>query len=207
MEGLILKTNTIINEMIEFMYKLPPIPNPMRPSTFLKRAQATFSPINYDFGQKTITLPYDDKVPKVVQTCKTIVENTLREYNFDKSYNGSHVSMYPDGNAGVDPHEDNEDVIDQTVPIASISFGETRKFAFYRHQTSEERNKQLEKSKAKVNPAPKPVKIVSTNLHNGDVLLMVNMQKIGILHGIVKDSKVKKPRLNLTYRRFLNPNA
>jgi hypothetical protein len=33
------------------------------------------------------------------------------------------------------------------------------------------------------------------------------MQKIGILHGIVKDSKITKPRLNLTYRRFVAPNA
>jgi alkylated DNA repair dioxygenase AlkB len=194
---------TTISELFEFMYRLPPIPNPMRPSTFLKRSQATFSPINYDFGQKTKTFPYDEKVPKVVQTCKTIVENTLREYNFNEKYNGTHISMYPDGNAGVDPHEDDEDVIDQSVPIASISFGETRKFAFYRNQTSEERNKQIEKSKAKVKPAPKPVKIVSTNLHHGDILLMVNMQKIGILHGIVKDSKITKPRLNLTYRRFV----
>tara|TARA_B100000212_G_C27290737_1_gene497151 strand:+ start:210 stop:920 length:711 start_codon:yes stop_codon:yes gene_type:complete len=194
--------NADINKLFEFMYNLAPIPNPLRPSTYLKRAQATFSPTNYDFGQKTVTFPYDDNVPELIQTCKKIVEDTLEEYNFNGKYNGTHVSMYPDGNAGIDPHEDNECVIDQSVPIASISFGQTRKFSFYRHQTSEERNKQLEKSKAKIKPAPKPVKIVTTNLHHGDILFMVNMQKIGILHGIVKDPKLKKPRLNLTYRKF-----
>lgn len=191
-----------INSMFKFMYNLPPVPNPRRPTTFLKRPQVTFSPINYDFGQKTTTLPYDENVPELVKTCKTIVEKIAAEYGLDNNHNGAHVSMYPDGAAGLDPHEDNENVIDQSVAIASISFGQTRKFAFYRHQTDEERSFQIQKSKAKVAPDPKPVKISSVCLNHGDVIIMVKMQTIGILHGIVKEPKLQNPRLNITYRKF-----
>ena len=122
--------NVDFEEMLEFMYSLPPLPNPRRPTTFLKRPQVTFSPIDYDFGQKTTTLPYDENVPNLIKTSKKIVEEVLSKHGFSKKYNGAHVSMYPDGSAGLDPHEDDEPVIDQSVPIASISFGETRSLHF-----------------------------------------------------------------------------
>ena len=195
--------NVDVEDMFRFMYSLPPLPNPRRPTTFLKRPQVTFSPIDYDFGQKTTTLPYDENVPNLVKTSKKIVEEVLSKHGFAKEYNGAHVSMYPDGSAGLDPHEDDEPVIDQSVPIASISFGETRKFAFYRKQTTEERNAQIQKSKAKVTPDPKPVKISSFALYHGDVAIMVNMQTIEILHGIVKEPKITNPRINITYRNFV----
>lgn len=195
--------NKDVENMFQLMYSLPPLPNPRRPTTFLKRPQVTFSPISYDFGQKTTTLPYDENVPNLIKTSKKAVEKVLSKHGFAKEYNGAHVSMYPDGSAGLDPHEDNEPVIDQSVPIASISFGETRKFAFYRKQTTEERNSQIQKSKAKVTPDPKPVKISSVSLNNGDVVVMVNMQTIEILHGIVKEPKITNPRLNITYRNFI----
>jgi len=196
--------NTDVENMFQFMYSLPPLPNPRRPTTFLKRLQVTFSPINYDFGQKTTTFPYDENVPNLIKTSKKKVEEVLSKHGFAKEYNGAHVSMYPDGSAGVDPHEDNEPVIDQSVPIASISFGESRKFAFYRKQTTEERNAQIQKSKAKVTPDPKPVKISSVILNHGDVVVMVNMQTVEILHGIVKEPKLLNPRLNITYRNFIS---
>lgn len=195
--------NADVESMFQFMYSLPPLPNPRRPTTFLKRPQVTFSPINYDFGQKTTTFPYDENVPNLIKTSKKIVEGVLSKHGFEKEYNGAHVSMYPDGSAGLDPHEDDEPVIDQSVPIASISFGETRKFAFYRKQTADERNAQIQKSKAKVTPDPKPVKISSVALNHGDVAIMVNMQTIDVLHGIVKEPKLTNPRINITYRNFV----
>lgn len=195
--------NADVESMFQFMYSLPPLPNPRRPTTFLKRPQVTFSPINYDFGQKTTTFPYDENVPNLIKTSKKIVEGVLSKHGFEKEYNGAHVSMYPDGSAGLDPHEDDEPVIDQSVPIASISFGETRKFAFYRKQTEDERNAQIQKSKAKVTPDPKPVKISSVALNHGDVAIMVNMQTIEVLHGIVKEPKLTNPRINITYRNFV----
>ena len=185
------------------MFQLPPVPNPLRPSTFLKRPQITFAPIDYNFGQKTKTLPMDENTPIIVHKCKTICENVLKQYGYNVSYNGAHLSLYPNGEAGLLPHEDNEPVIDQTVPIASISFGETRKFAFYRHQTKDEREIQISKSKAKKTPDPKPVEISSLKVRHGDIIIMVNMQNIGILHGVVKEPKLNNSRLNLTFRNFL----
>ena len=78
--------NIEIDNMFKFMYTLPPLPNPRRPTTFLKRPQVTFSPINYDFGQKTTTLPYNEHVPGLIKTCKSIVENIVSEYGFDKLF-------------------------------------------------------------------------------------------------------------------------
>ena len=192
-----------IQQLFDFMYNLPPVPNPRRPSFFLKRAQVTFSPVNYDFGQNTKTLPYDDSIPSkiVIELQKFVNEQLLADKGYEPT-NGCHVSLYPDGKAGVSPHEDNENVIDQSVPIVSISFGEGRRFSFYRHQTETERAAQLAKSKAKIPPDPKPVKICSVRLQNGDVAIMVNLQNVGILHGIDKEPKIEKPRLNLTFRKF-----
>tara|TARA_B100000214_G_scaffold374035_1_gene355738 strand:- start:1650 stop:2366 length:717 start_codon:yes stop_codon:yes gene_type:complete len=201
-------TNFEINEnelkdSFDFMFQLPPVPNPLRPSTFLKRPQVTFAPIDYNFGQKTKTLPMDENTPIIVHKCKTICENVLKQYGYNASYNGAHLSLYPNGEAGLLPHEDNEPVIDQNVPIASISFGETRKLAFYRHQTKEEREIQISKSRAKKTPDPKPVEISSLKVRHGDIIIMVNMQNIGILHGVVKEPKLNNSRLNLTFRNFL----
>ena len=190
-----------VDELFNIMYTQPPIPNPRRPSTFLKRSQLTYSPIDYDFGQKTRTLPMD-QLPKLVMDGLNNCNKHLEEMGFMPKLNGAHVSMYPDGSAGVDPHADDEEVIDQDIPIVSLSFGTGRRFSFYRHQTDEERTAQLNKSKAKTPPAPKPVRIASVKLQHGDVCFMINMQK-NLLHGIDKDPTVEHPRLSLTYRHFV----
>jgi len=73
--------------------------------------------------------------------------------------------------------------------------------AFMDSQTKEERETQLSKSKAKIPPAPKPVRISSTVLQHGDICIMINMQH-NLFHGIEKDSKITQPRLIITYRKF-----
>jgi hypothetical protein len=188
--------------LFQFMQNQPPIPNPMRPSTFLKRPQVTFSNVEYNFGQKTKTFPIDDSNPNLVRQGIQFANSILTKKGYPE-LNGCHISMYPDGTAGVDPHQDDEPVIDQCVPIVSFSFGATRRFSFYRRQTTDERLHQIEKSKAKNPPAPKPVKIASVMLRDGDIGVMINLQKGEILHGIDKDAKIKTPRLNLTFRKFL----
>ena len=193
------------NNIFVFAENLSPIPNKMRPTTYYLRNQATFSNINYDFGQKTHQFPLTEESPEFVNELLELSNKTLESLNASPLLNGCHISYYPDGKAGLEPHVDDEPVIDQNVPIVSISFGCSRRFCFYRSQTKEERDAQVSKSRAKVQPPPKPIKIASLILNSGDMIIMTNMQSGDILHGVEKDTKVKDKRINLTFRRFHNP--
>lgn len=188
-------------DIFNFMETLKPIVNERRPSTFYLRNQATFSNVNYNFGQKTWQFPLEG-APYFIINLLESVDSILNDMNLSNGLNGCHISYYPDGKAGLEPHVDDEPVIDQSVPIASVSFGCARKFRFYRKQTEEERRVQLEKSKAKTPPLPKPVKLASIDLNNGDLLIMVNMQSGEILHGVEKCASIKERRVNLTFRKF-----
>jgi len=190
-----------VSELFDIMENLERVPNKLRPSTYLKRYQLTLSPVDYNFGQNTKTIRFDENSPKLALSCKKIV-NEIMSDNGHEATNGCHITSYKDGEAGVGPHEDNEKVIDNSVPITSISFGCGRKFSFYRHQNNQERSAQLAKSKAKTPPGPKPVRIASIRLQDGDIIIMNNMQTINILHGIDKEPKITKRRLNLTFRKF-----
>lgn len=192
-----------INMLMDYMYNIEPTPNPYRPSTFIKRSQITFSNIDYNFGQNTKTMPLDENTPSIITDGMLLCNKILNSLGYeDQKLNGAHVSMYPDGTSGISPHADDEPVIDQSVPIVSLSFGVSRRFSIYRNQTDEERSIQLLKSKAKVPPACKPVKLCSTILNHGDICIMVNMQKC-LLHGIDKEPKITGSRLNITYRKFM----
>jgi len=190
-----------VDELMKYMLSLPLLPNPRRPSTFLKRPQITYASVEYNFGQKTRTMPMDENVPEIVLYGMNMCNEFLASLGHKAELNGAHVSMYPDGTTGVDPHADDERVIDQSVPIVSLSFGIGRRFSIYRPQTKEERETQLSKSKAKIRPSPKPVRISSVILEHGDICIMINMQH-NLFHGIDKDSKITRPRLNITYRKF-----
>ncbi len=79
-------------------------------------------------------------------------------------------------------HADNEKELGRNPIIASVSFGEERKFQL-KHNT---------KTDAKM----------TINLAHGSLLLMKEGSQIHYKHQIPKASKSKKPRINLTFRNI-----
>ena len=99
------------------------------------------------------------------------------------TFNSCLLNLYHDGSEGMGWHSDDEKELDQTAPIASISFGGERKFAFKHKfdQTS-----------------------VSLALANGSVLLMHAPTQQYWQHSLAKTKRHVAPRINLTFRAIKN---
>jgi alkylated DNA repair dioxygenase AlkB len=95
-------------------------------------------------------------------------------------FNSVLVNLYRNGDDHVGMHADREE---KGKPIASLSFGATRKF----------RLRKIYKTKGYD---------FEFHLESGDLLIMKdNCQKV-YKHGVPKEKGVRKPRLNLTFRIF-----
>lgn len=87
---------------------------------------------------------------------------------------------YPDGNTGVDYHSD-QVAFGDTTNIASISISEERKFYLREKRTK---------------------KVHEILLKNGSLLMMGEGCQDLYEHALPLDSNCKKPRINLTFRKY-----
>jgi len=94
-------------------------------------------------------------------------------------FNSCLLNLYHNGSEGMGWHSDNEPELNPKAPIASLSLGEIRKFAF-RH---------------KIDKTVSPV-----FLENGSVLMMHAPTQESWQHSLLKTSKPLGPRINLTFR-------
>jgi len=95
------------------------------------------------------------------------------------TFNSCLLNLYHDGDEGMGWHSDDEKELDSAVPIASVSLGGTRKFAF-KHK--------LDKTS------------VSLFLEDGSVLLMQPPTQEFWQHSLTKTKRAVAPRINLTFR-------
>ena len=95
------------------------------------------------------------------------------------TFNSCLLNLYHDGSQGMGWHSDDEIELDQRAPIASVSFGGERKFAF-KHKSEK--------------------LAVSMPLENGSVLLMHPPTQQFWQHSLAKTKRVIQPRINLTFR-------
>jgi len=98
------------------------------------------------------------------------------------TYNSCLLNLYHNGNEGMGWHSDNEKELDSTTPIASVSLGARRKFAF--------RHKQDKTT-------------TSVFLENGSLLMMHPPMQEHWQHSLLKTKIVTSPRINLTFRKIL----
>nr|WP_224772488.1 alpha-ketoglutarate-dependent dioxygenase AlkB [Pelagicoccus enzymogenes] len=98
------------------------------------------------------------------------------------SYNSCLLNLYADGSQGMAWHHDDEKGLGENSNIASLSFGAERRFDF-RHKQRKEK--------------------VSVMLEHGSLLVMRGTTQACWQHQIPKATKVKQPRVNLTFRRML----
>jgi len=97
-------------------------------------------------------------------------------------FNSCLLNLYLDGNDGMGWHSDNEKELDPQAPIASLSLGAKRKFAF-RHKVDG--------------------RAVSLFLENGSALIMHTPTQEYWNHSLLKTKTVTDPRINLTFRKII----
>ena len=100
-------------------------------------------------------------------------------------FNSCLLNLYHDGADGMGWHSDDEKELDAQAPIASLSLGSTRKFAF-RHK--------------------KDKTTASLALENGSALIMHAPTQQFWQHALMKTKTVNTPRINLTFRKITLSN-
>ena len=98
-------------------------------------------------------------------------------------FNGCLLNLYRNGEDRMGWHADDEQEIDQTRPIASLSLGATRDFCL-RHRQD-------------------PMRRETLALADGDLLVMHPGCQQQWMHGVPSRRRIRTSRVNLTFRCFL----
>lgn len=132
------------------------------------------------FGEKAFEYTYSNRTKyakpwtlellKLKQKCEEVSGET---------YNSCLLNLYHDGSEGMAYHSDGETDLKKHGAIASLTFGAERKFLF-KHKTTKEK--------------------VEIFLENGSLLIMKGTTQDNWLHRLPPTTKVKTPRVNLTFR-------
>jgi len=132
------------------------------------------APFDYAYsGKSRIAEQWTPTLLKI----KKIVEEKL-----NTEFNCCLLNYYADGAQGMSWHCDDEKVMKKNGVIASVSLGAARMFEF-KHKTLDIRKKIF--------------------LGNGSLLVMKGETQQHYLHQLCKSAKVKAPRINLTFRRYV----
>lgn len=140
-----------------------------------KRKVAWYGDSGYSYTYSNITkvaLPWT----KDLLELKKIVED-LSGF----TYNSCLLNLYHSGDEAMGWHSDDEKSLTKNSCIASLSLGAERKFSF-KHKNSGQ--------------------TVSLDLEHGSLLVMKNETQTYWLHRLNKSTKIKQPRVNLTFRTF-----
>ncbi len=98
------------------------------------------------------------------------------------NFNSCLLNLYHSGEEGMAWHSDDEKSLNKNATIASVSFGAERYFAFKHKKTNEK---------------------VKLFLENGSLLVMKDETQTHWLHQLPKTTKIKTPRINLTFRTMV----
>jgi alkylated DNA repair dioxygenase AlkB len=107
------------------------------------------------------------------------------EKEAEARFNSVLFNMYRDGNDSMGWHQDDEDVLGTNPLIASVNFGQTRRFRL-RHKT-------------------KTQEAVTIDLPNCSLLIMAGSTQHHWQHAVPKTKKTVGPRINLTFRWTASP--
>lgn len=141
-----------------------------------QRKVAWYGDKNYDYSYSNTSRKALIWVPELLQL-KEIVETQAQA-----KFNSCLLNLYHNGTEGMSWHSDDEKELGENTTIASLSFGAERKFSFKHKETKE---------------------TVSITLQSGSLLLMKGSTQSNWLHGLPKTTKVTEPRVNLTFRTFI----
>ncbi len=107
---------------------------------------------------------------------------SLAEHVCGAAFNSCLLNLYHDGSEGMGWHSDDENSLDPQAPIASVSFGEERRFLF-RLKADHSLKKEI-------------------HLQNGSLLFMDAESQRSWQHSLPVSKKARGTRINLTFRRM-----
>lgn len=141
-----------------------------------KRKVAWYANENYAYTYSNITKAALPWTKELLELKKLVEEKT------GATYNSCLLNLYHDGSEGMAWHSDDEKTLGRQLPIASVTLGAERKFSFKHKRTKE---------------------TVSLVLENGSLLVMKDATQTNWLHRLPPTTKIKGPRINLTFRTML----
>ncbi len=124
-------------------------------------------------GTTKYALPWTRELLELKQLTEKITGHT---------FNSCLLNLYHNGDEGMAWHSDGETMLQKNGAIASLSFGAERKFSFKHKETKE---------------------TVSLLLEHGSLLVMKGETQTHWLHRLPPTTKVKRPRINLTFRTIV----
>ena len=128
-------------------------------------------PFDYTYSKTTKSaLPWTEKLLEL----KEIIEQKSGE-----TFNSCLLNLYHNGEEGMGWHSDDEKNLEKNGAIGSLSLGADRKFSF-KHKITKQN--------------------ISLILEKGSLLMMKGTTQTNWLHRLPPTKKVKKPRINLTFR-------
>lgn len=132
------------------------------------------------FGEKAFEYTYSKRTKLAKFWTPELLKLKKRcEEVSGETYNSCLLNLYHDGSEGMAYHSDGETDLKKHGAIASLTFGAERKFLF-KHKTTKEK--------------------VEIFLENGSLLIMKGTTQENWLHRLPPTTKVKTPRVNLTFR-------
>lgn len=141
-----------------------------------QRKVAWFGDTDFDYTYSNTSRTALPWTP-LLQEIREFVEETC---GFE--YNSVLLNLYENGSEGMGWHSDDEKGLGVEPNIASLSFGATRRFDL-RHKTSGE--------------------TIKLPLQSGSLLVMSKQSQSCWRHQIPKQLRVTAPRINLTFRNYL----
>jgi alkylated DNA repair dioxygenase AlkB len=132
------------------------------------------------FGEKVFEYTYSKRTKYAQFWTPELLELKQKcEEVSGEIYNSCLLNLYHDGSEGMAYHSDGEKDLKKHGAIASLTFGAERKFLF-KHKTTKEK--------------------VEIFLENGSLLVMKGTTQDNWMHRLPPTTKVKTPRVNLTFR-------
>jgi alkylated DNA repair dioxygenase AlkB len=141
-----------------------------------KRKVAWYGDEGFSYTYSNITKQALPWTPELLELKK------LSEQLSNATYNSCLLNLYHTGEEGMAWHSDDEKTLGHHSAIASLSFGAERKFSFKHKRTKD---------------------TVSIVLEQGSLLVMKEATQVNWLHRLPPTTKVKTPRINLTFRTIV----
>jgi alkylated DNA repair dioxygenase AlkB len=135
-------------------------------------------------GEEHFEYAYSGTTKKAEIFTPTILEIKQEiEILCNEKFNSCLLNYYKDGNEGMSWHSDNEKTMGMEPVIASLSLGAARNFSF-KHNESKEK--------------------IDLLLQNGSLIIMRGLTQKHWKHALPQSSKIKLPRINLSFRNFVH---
>lgn len=135
------------------------------------------------YGDEPYSYTYSNITRSALPWTKELAElKAEAEKQTGERFNSCLLNLYHNGDEGMAWHSDDEVMLEKNGAIASMSFGEERRFLFRHRKTKE---------------------TISLQLEPGSLLVMKGTTQTHWLHSLPKAKAVKGARINLTFRRMV----